>query len=715
MTIRLTWFVLLIAFLALSVIFHPIAGADEETHIEDFLDMSIVDLLQVKIVSASKKVESVFNSPLSASVLTREEIQHAGAGSIMEALRLMPGVIVREQTNGNYDIHIRGLGNVPHDFLLPTAANTSSLVMIDNRIVYNYLNGGTFWESLPVGLSDVDRIEIIRGPSAALYGPNAVSGVINIITRRYDQKGFSSSANFQAGNYNTKTGSGSFGFKSDRLSLIVSGNYDKRDRFQTAYYLTEQEGYVEHPDSVTMLLTGQKWYNFDARYPDPLNAVDKYGLNLFLDVNPAENLQLALSSGRQKATVQNIYTDTGGLPVKSIEYESHYVDFSADTGHFSSNIDYQKFERSQSGTATVNRVPGRKIDFDLEYDLVVDKLTLRPGIGYKFVEYDWVLMGGKQKLTTLGFSLRADYNADRHRLIAAVRGDQYNNPDKIYPSWQLGAIYKIDPVNMVRAIYSRSNRTPTMTNLYFEFVSEIPAPTVPDIVDYGNTSLKLMTMDMIEIGYRAKPSPRLQIDLEIFHARTKDYCTLYPNGEYYTGSGGKLSPIQQYQNLNVKVRQTGGTLSLNFLPVENLMIRPFLTVQSADLTDFSPDLFGSPDSTIDVAHQHDPTTYGGVIVNYAPTNKMNVNLNLYYSGNQTHDYRDLTSGSPFPPPGTTRLHQRKVDISVKLLLNAKVSYEITSGFSLFLNARNLSDASDYETAYSDQVRGMILAGISINQ
>src|SRR5450432_2364771 len=152
-------------------------------------DLSLKDLLNVKIVSVSKNSESLFDAPLSASVVTREEIRKSGSTSIMEALRLVPGMIVREQSNGNYDIHLRGMDNVPPNAPFDVTSNTTTLVMIDNRPVYNYLRGGTFWETLPVDINDVEKIEVVRGPAAALYGPNAVNGVINIITRQAEKDG----------------------------------------------------------------------------------------------------------------------------------------------------------------------------------------------------------------------------------------------------------------------------------------------------------------------------------------------------------------------------------------------------------------------------------------------------------------------------------------------------------------------------------------------
>jgi iron complex outermembrane receptor protein len=107
----------------------------QEKSSEELLTLSLEQLMNIQVVSASKKAENLFDAPLSASVLTREEIRKAGATSLMEALRLVPGLIVREQTNGNYDIHLRGLDNVPPNSYSVYSANTTTLVMIDNRPV----------------------------------------------------------------------------------------------------------------------------------------------------------------------------------------------------------------------------------------------------------------------------------------------------------------------------------------------------------------------------------------------------------------------------------------------------------------------------------------------------------------------------------------------------------------------------------------------------
>src|SRR3989442_9575314 len=128
----------------MNAVFIQVNGQKSDS-VSSLLRLSIENLMNIPIYSASKVAESTFDAPLSSSVVTKEQIKRSGCTSIMEALRMVPGVIVREQTNGNYDIHIRGLDNIPPNAGLLFFTSSTTLVMIDNYPVYNYLHGGTFW------------------------------------------------------------------------------------------------------------------------------------------------------------------------------------------------------------------------------------------------------------------------------------------------------------------------------------------------------------------------------------------------------------------------------------------------------------------------------------------------------------------------------------------------------------------------------------------
>lgn len=203
-----------------------------------YSDMSLDELLNIDVVvTASKKPEDLFETPLSVTIIKKEELNQSGATSIPEALRLAPGLIVREITPGNYDVQIRGYDDVTKSSFISLPFNTTTLVMIDNRIVYSYFSGGTFWETFPIDLNDVERIEVVRGPASALYGPNAVTGVINIITSQANKQGMNISAKGVAGSNQAKNASTNIGYNwNDRTKLSFSGNFTERRRYNTDYF-----------------------------------------------------------------------------------------------------------------------------------------------------------------------------------------------------------------------------------------------------------------------------------------------------------------------------------------------------------------------------------------------------------------------------------------------------------------------------------------------
>ena len=140
----------------------------------DLTDLSLEELLAIDVVTVSKAAEPASRAPAAVYVITHDDILRSGARSIPEALRLAPGVNVAQVNADDYAVSIRGFNAVLADKLE---------VLIDGRSVYTPLFSGVFWDVLDVALTDIDRIEVVRGPGATLWGANAVNGVINIITR----------------------------------------------------------------------------------------------------------------------------------------------------------------------------------------------------------------------------------------------------------------------------------------------------------------------------------------------------------------------------------------------------------------------------------------------------------------------------------------------------------------------------------------------------
>lgn len=140
----------------------------------DLLELSVEDLLNVEVISVAKKAKSLNDSPAAIYVITQEDIKRIGATSVPEALRLAPGIDVARIDANKWAISARGFNG--------RFAN-KLLVLIDGRNTYTRAFAGVYWENQDVMLEDIERIEVIRGSGATLWGANAVNGVINIITK----------------------------------------------------------------------------------------------------------------------------------------------------------------------------------------------------------------------------------------------------------------------------------------------------------------------------------------------------------------------------------------------------------------------------------------------------------------------------------------------------------------------------------------------------
>ena len=142
---------------------------------KDLGNKSIEDLMNIEVTSVSKKEQKLSRTASAIFVITQEDIRRSGATNIPDLLRMVPGLDVAQVNGSTWAISSRGFND--------EAAN-KLLVMIDGRTVYSPLFSGVFWDAQQVPLEIIDRIEVIRGPGAAVWGANAVNGVINIITKK---------------------------------------------------------------------------------------------------------------------------------------------------------------------------------------------------------------------------------------------------------------------------------------------------------------------------------------------------------------------------------------------------------------------------------------------------------------------------------------------------------------------------------------------------
>lgn len=395
-------------------------------------------IMNKSVSSATKEEESSFTSPLSSTVITREEMRTYGVTTIEEALRLVPGMIVAEKTNGVYDVHMRGLSNIPDNNVLLYTENMNILVMVDGRIAHNYSVGTPFFETLPVGIGDVERIEVVRGAASALYGPNAVAGMVNIITEKPDAARDVAQGSLQMGN---NTALADFGVRKaagDVLAAGLTGNFQLRQRPGSLIPHIASDGtYVVSDPSlldggvltaeqvaravalgrlspirgVTPMEVGRlaniyraeaaadgsmafhSVYAVDtdvrAQFREPGLARRNAGINAYVSVAPSPGVRFDVSGGYQYA----LYATTPiGADEEALRYRKSstaYVNLNAAMGPWRLIANYHGGPQDVAvGSPAFNQARTRTVNAQLDYDLHAGRFGIRPGVSWQYVRYD---------------------------------------------------------------------------------------------------------------------------------------------------------------------------------------------------------------------------------------------------------------------------------------------------------------------------------------
>lgn len=680
------------------------AMAQEEA---DLYEMSLDELMNVSVVSASKEEERLFDAPVATYSVSREEISKAGALSIPEALRLIPGVIVRETTNGNYDIHLRGFDNVAEYTYANGQINSLTLVMINDRPVFNYNQGGTFWETLPVGIADVERIEVVEGPSAPLFGPNAVTGVINIITRDFDQKKLMASGQvITTAPGNGLMGSLALGSKlSEKVSIGITGNYQDRNRTDDEQYLYGY-GYMKSRD-----------YRREdiARFGvDPEHALTSKGVNGYASFKPSEDIQLNLSTGWQSSEAQRFhYMST--TPLVYNEMSSFYTNLSSRIKSLSLRLSYTNGQDELHKTSSTNStsydysVAEAVMDYDLKLG---SKFKLRPSLSYQTTTYsdlDYLegfplggLLNAEASLNTLAGSIRAEYNpVEELRLIGSARGDKFNVRDELFISYQFAATYSPNENWVLRASHGKSHSGMFYNTAFIDATGAYSEQMFFHAVE--NRDVDLTNNTLSEIGVRSQLKGNLQLDLSIFYQKLANPMNLVATGNVQVLPTGQVIVDFSSEGLPITAHQKGLTASVKWLPNQQWQVKPFITLQNTMLKNF--DFYSTPTFSAPAEKEHDstPSVFGGWFVSYQPVSRLTLSTTSYFYGQHTI-YHQLDVSFP----------GEEGEISSKFLLNARASYRLFNELSVFAGGKNLLNQDSREYYGTDRIGSTYFTGLSYN-
>lgn len=456
--------------------------------------LSVEELLDVDVTSVSKYPEKLSTAAGAIAVLTQEDLARAGVNNLPDALRLIPGLEVARVDAHTWAISARGFNDIFANKLL---------VMMDGRTIYTPLFSGVFWEVQDTLLEDIDRIEVVRGPGATLWGANAVNGVINIITKNArDTQGWLVSAG---------GGSEVGGFASVRYGGTLAE--DVHFRVYAKYFArdsSELPSGAEAHDSWDMVRGG-------------------FRLDWLPQTEDAITLQGDIYSGREDE-VYNVPTTMFPFAGRIVSTDNvaggnllgRWTRTFSTTSEFTIQAYYDRTVRN-SAVFAENRDTG---DVDLQYRFNLgDRNNIVVGAAYR-VTHDNVRNSLNVALipTSRTLNLFSAFVQDEITLIPErlnlTLGSKFEHNDftgfEVQPSVRL--LWTPGYSQTIWASVSRAVRTPSVAESDLRLNAAPPVPIPPGLLTiFGNPNLQSEELLAYELGYRIQPIDRLKIDIALFY------------------------------------------------------------------------------------------------------------------------------------------------------------------------------------------------------
>ena len=458
----------------------------------DLAELELESLLHVQITSVTKVPEDLFGAAAAVHVIGQEELHRSGVTTIADALRTVPGLEVGGVDAHRWAVTSRGFNGEFANKLL---------VLMDGRSVYTPMNSGVYWDVQDTALEDIDRIEVVRGPGASLWGANAVNGVINIITKSAkDTQGL--------------LVSGGGGNEAQGFGTIRYGGKLGKDAYYRAYLK-----YFNRDDSAlsTGGAAGDAWWMARAGFRVDWDATDADALTLQGDIYQGREHQTRtfLSPAAPGPQTNNFSDRVAGGNV--LGRWSHIFSEDAD---LKVQMYYDRTERESA-------LPSEKrdtFDFDFQHRFPLGaRNSVLWGAGYRVTSdnlrngYDVVLTPDRRTDHLLSAFLQDETTLVPDRLRFTL-GSKFEHNSytgfEVQPTARLA--WTPTERQTVWAAVSRAVRTPSRAEDDVRVTVPVPgAPFNATILgDRSGLSEELMAY---ELGYRIVPHERVSLDLAAFY------------------------------------------------------------------------------------------------------------------------------------------------------------------------------------------------------
>jgi iron complex outermembrane receptor protein len=471
------------------------------------------DVFDETVVTASRGAQSPLDAANSTSIVTEQDIRLSGITKIPELLRRLAGVDIMEVTGAQTEVSLRGFNQ---------RLSNKVLVLVDGRSIYVDLLGATIWQTLSIGVEDIARIEVVRGPASALYGADAFNGVINIITKRPGDGGSGVAAGF--GDHDVTHGSLYASGRDKDFAWRASAGYDYLPRWSR-----------EVPNGRSDLTLTSSDQNQSARTTRlDLRATEQLGKDVvvglgggltqgdieILGVGPLNDIDL---TGLQQSDV-TAYLNSPHLEARAF-WNRTYTTFGLNAVTLG--------QSTLPGSADLNVVDGDVQGVDKFETGKGIEHELRGGVEYRYKSVDWTYIGNfrsenhesltGQDAVKLGRYLglvangRVDYDPYLERFIGSPHGTVLVHPTKR---------------STIRGIVGTAFRTPNFLEEYLNLSQQLPdagAAFVQSPIP-ANTSQRVQPERVFstEVGYLNQDSDFFTIDTALFYNRVSQLTQLEP-------------------------------------------------------------------------------------------------------------------------------------------------------------------------------------------
>jgi len=494
--------------LVFNIFFASVAVGAQPMRVADIADLSIEELGNIQITSVSRHAERLSDAPAAIFVITGEDIRRSGATRLSEALRLAPNLEVARSSASSYAISARG-------FNQPSGIANKLLVLIDGRTVYTPLFSGVFWDAQDVMLEDVERIEVISGPGATLWGANAVNGVINVITRRAsDTQG--AFAYGHAGDLERGYGA-RYGGAEGNVSYRAYGRVFDVFNTRTANGTTLSDGWSK----------GQ--VGFRADWGTTANGFTLQGDGYRGSLDQVTDQNAHISGANLLARWNRDLAGWGSLQVQAnVDQTERDI-----PGVFAEHLNIFDFE-FQHG---LNALGGHRLTWGGGYRY-----------GYDHVSNSAVLafLPADQRMRWANVFAQDEIALEenlRLTLGAKFENNYYTGTEPL-PSARLA--WKFQPQRLVWGAVSRALRAPSRIDRDFFVGPPLQLNGGPDFVSE--------VVKVFEVGYRDQPSPQATYSISVFHNIYDKLRSVEPApgggvvlGNKMEGSGDGLEAWGNYQ------------------------------------------------------------------------------------------------------------------------------------------------------------------------